>query len=69
MLKLFFYLHLIGLGLIAFGLYILLLTDAPAEVSGMVMLSSALGLGGVMISPYPVIKFIAWSKGQSSSMD
>lgn len=64
MLRIFFYLHLVGLGLIAFGLYLLLLTDAPAQVSGMVMLSSALGLGGVITSPYPVIKFIEWSKRQ-----
>jgi len=62
MLKIFFYLHLIGLGLIGLGLYWLLLSDMPSTVNGMVMLSSALGLGGVMISPYPVIKFIAWSQ-------
>jgi len=62
MLKAFFYLHLIGLGLIAFGLYLLLLTDAASQVPGMVMLSTALGIGGVMISPYPVIKFIAWAR-------
>jgi len=64
MVKFFFYLHLVGLGLIAFGLYLLLLTDAAGDISGMVMLSTALGIGGVMISPYPVIKFIAWSKRQ-----
>jgi len=62
MLKLFFYLHLIGLSLIGLGLYWLLLSDMPSTVNGMVMLSSALGLGGVMVSPYPVIKFIAWSQ-------
>lgn len=64
MLKVFFYLHLLGLGLIAFGLYLLLLTDSAEQVSGMVMLSSALGIGGVMISPYPVVKFIEWSNRQ-----
>jgi len=62
--RFFFYLHLIGLGLIGLGLYILLLTESAGQVSGMVMLSSALGIGGVMISPYPVIKFIEWSKHQ-----
>lgn len=67
MLKAFFYLHLAGLGLIALGLYLLLLTDSASQVSGMVMLSSALGIGGVMISPYPVVKFIEWSKRQDQS--
>lgn len=69
MLRFFFYLHLAGLLLIGTGLYLLLLTNVTAEVSGMVMTSSALGLGAVAISPYPVIKFIAWSQQQSSSQE
>ncbi|MDP2559678.1 hypothetical protein [Psychrobium sp. 1_MG-2023] len=64
MIKFFLYLHLAGLCLIGVGLYMLLMTDASAQVSGMVALSSALGLGGVMISPYPVIKAIEWMKRQ-----
>lgn len=64
MLKVFFYLHLTGLALIGVGLYLLLLTEQTQQVSGMVAVSSALGLGGVLISPYPVVKFITWSRQQ-----
>ena len=64
MIKIFLYLHILGLGLIAAGLYLLLLTDASAQISGMVALSSALGLGGVLVSPYPVIKMIQWAQRQ-----
>lgn len=64
MLKVFFYLHLAGLALIGVGLYLLLFTDLTQQVSGMVAVSSALGLGGVLISPYPVVKFITWSQQQ-----
>ena len=64
MLRVFFYLHLAGLTLIGVGLYLLLFTEQTQQVSGMVVVSSALGLGGVFISPYPVIKFIAWSQQQ-----
>ncbi|OIQ47084.1 MAG: hypothetical protein BM565_08460 [Gammaproteobacteria bacterium MedPE] len=64
MLKVFFYLHLAGLALIGVGLYLLLLTEQTQQVSGMVAVSSALGLGGVLISPYPVVKFITWSRQQ-----
>lgn len=67
MLRLFFYLHLAGLALIGVGLYLLLMTDTTQTVGGMVAASSALGIGGVMISPYPVVKFIQWSQKQSSS--
>jgi hypothetical protein len=69
MLRIFFYIHLAGLLLIGTGLSLLLLTDITSEVSGMIMASSALGLGAVAISPYPVIKFIAWSQKQSSSQE
>lgn len=64
MLKVFFYLHLAGLALIGVGLYLLLLTEQTQQISGMVAVSSALGLGGVLISPYPVVKFITWSRQQ-----
>lgn len=64
MLKVFFYLHLAGLALIGVGLYLLLFTGLTQQVSGMVAVSSALGLGGVLTSPYPVVKFITWSRQQ-----
>lgn len=67
MLRLFFYLHLVGLTLIGIGLYFLLFTEVTQTVNGMIAASSALGIGGVMISPYPVIKFIQWSQHQGNN--
>lgn len=60
MLKIFFYLHLAGLTLIGIGLYLLLLGDGGQEVNGMLLIATTLGLGGLMISPYPVVKAIQW---------
>ena len=60
MLKIFFYLHLVGLALIGVGLYLLLLGGGGQEVNGMLLIATTLGLGGLMISPYPVVKAIQW---------
>ena len=65
--RIFFYLHLIGLALISAGLYSLLLTTFTSDVKGMIITSCALGLGAVLISPYPVVKFINWSQSQSDN--
>ena len=60
MLKIFFYLHLVGLALIGIGLYLLLFGGGGQEVNGMLLIATTLGLGGLMISPYPVVKAIRW---------
>jgi len=60
MLKIFFYLHLAGLALIGIGLYLLLYGGGGLEVNGMLLIAATLGLGGLMISPYPVVKAIQW---------
>jgi hypothetical protein len=60
MLKIFFYLHLVGLALIGIGLYLLLFGGGGQEVNGMLLIATTLGLGGLMISPYPVVKAIQW---------
>lgn len=65
--RIFFYLHLAGLGLIGTGLYLLLFTTYTSDVKGMLITSCALGLGAVMISPYPVVKFIEWSQSQADN--
>ncbi|MCW8329898.1 hypothetical protein MD588_13895 [Photobacterium sp. SDRW27] len=57
LLKVFKLLHIVGL----MGLAILFATDLGQTVNGMVVISSLLGLGGVMISPFPVAIFIQWA--------
>ena len=65
--RIFFYLHLLGLSLISVGIYLLQFTIYTTDIKGMVITSCALGLGAVMISPYPVIKFIEWSDRQANN--
>jgi hypothetical protein len=64
--KIFFYLHIIGLILIGIGLYFLLYGGAGGEVNGMVLIAMTLGLGGLMISPYPMVKAIQWMHKEGS---
>lgn len=61
MIKKFFYLHLVGLILIGIGLYLLLSgTETGQGANGMLLIAVTLGMGGLMISPYPVVKAIHW---------
>ncbi len=66
MLRLFLYLHLSGLMLIAIGLYLLLADpNSPSDINGMMLIALPLGLGGLMVSPYPIIKAIQWMQKQT----
>lgn len=51
--------------MVALGIAILFATDLDQAVSGMVVISSLLGLGGVMMSPFPVALFIQWASKSS----
>jgi hypothetical protein len=53
--------HVLGL-LLIIGAAAMLINPStePQTVAAMVWVSSALGLGLLMISPYPVIKAIQW---------
>lgn len=66
MLKIFFYLHIVGLILIGVGLYLLLYGGAGQEINGMFLIAATLGLGGLMISPYPVVKAIHWMRSNDT---
>jgi len=66
MLKIFFYLHIVGLILIGIGLYLLLYGGAGQEINGMLLIAATLGLGGLMISPYPVVKAINWMRSNDT---
>ena len=66
-LRAFFYLHLTGLGLIGIGLYLLFFGGETAQqANGMLLVAVTLGLGGLMISPYPVVKAVQWMHEKDS---
>lgn len=46
------------------GLGFYMLTQWSLEISGMLLISSLIGLGLVLMSPYPVVLFIQWAKRQ-----
>ena len=59
MIRLFFYVHLAGLCLLAVGLYLLFGVDnSTHEVNDILLVSVCIGLGLLLISPYPVVKAI-----------
>ena len=64
MLKLFLYLHLAGLLVLAAGVCLYVVQPETEGMSSMLMIASALGLGLMMISPYPVVKAIQWMMKQ-----
>ena len=66
MLKFFLYLHITGVVVLLLGLF-WMFGQGEAQGSGsMVGIASALGLGLLMISPYPVVKAIQWMMNQDS---
>ena len=60
LIKAFLIMHWLGLLLVGLGGYWLFFTPQTDDVSRMVWIASALGLGGLMLSPYPVVKAIQW---------
>ena len=61
MIRAFFYLHLAGMVILITGLIWYFAGDASGRSTGtMVAISSLLGLGLMMISPWPVVKAIQW---------
>ncbi len=60
-LRVFLILHWVGIGLVALGLYLWLFSAAKAgDVNQMVWTATAFGLGGLLMSPYPVVKAFQW---------
>ena len=63
MIRLFFYLHLLGLCLIAAGAYLLSGSgDSARGVNDILGISVCIGLGLFLVSPYPVVKAVSWMK-------
>lgn len=58
------FLHWLGVLMLVCGLGFYMLTQWSLEISGMLLISSLIGLGVVLMSPYPVVLFIQWAKRQ-----
>lgn len=58
------FLHWLGVLMLVCGLGFYMLTQWSLEISGMLLISSLIGLGLVLMSPYPVVLFIQWAKSQ-----
>lgn len=58
------FLHWLGVLMLVCGLGFCMLTQWSLEISGMLLISSLIGLGLVLMSPYPVVLFIQWAKRQ-----
>ncbi len=63
MIKLFLYLHLAGLCLLGAGLFLFI--GSEDSVNNIMQVSICIGLGLLLISPYPVVKAIDWMKNNS----
>ncbi|MCB1754961.1 MAG: hypothetical protein KDJ38_05540 [Gammaproteobacteria bacterium] len=64
MLKFFFYLHLLGLLVLLAGVAWYVIPQEPPD--SMVGIASAIGLGLMMISPYPVVRVVKWMMAQDA---
>ncbi|WP_415775879.1 hypothetical protein ACMYQ1_04145 [Shewanella oncorhynchi] len=58
------FLHWLGVLMLVCGLGFYMLTQWSLEISGMLLISSLIGLGLVLMSPYPVVLFMQWAKRQ-----
>lgn len=56
--------HWLGLVMLLGGIGANYFTEMTLELSGMVLVSSLIGLGAVMMSPFPIVLFIQWAKEQ-----
>ncbi|WP_144210867.1 hypothetical protein [Shewanella donghaensis] len=62
--KFFKIMHMVGLLFVGVGAGLYLLTDVANEVSGMLTIASLIGLGFVIMAPYPVVLIFEWSQKQ-----
>ncbi len=67
MLKILKMLHLIGLIMLAVGVYLYLNTTLGQQVSGMLVIALLIGIGTLIMSPLPVALVIEWARKQPSS--
>lgn len=58
------FLHWLGVLMLVCGLGLYMLTQWSLDISGMLVIASLIGLGLVLMSPYPVVLFIQWATRQ-----
>ncbi|GIU03219.1 hypothetical protein C9I43_12155 [Shewanella morhuae] len=58
------FLHWLGVLMLVCGLGLYMLTQWSLDISGMLVIACLIGLGLVLMSPYPVVLFIQWAKRQ-----
>ncbi|QYJ83155.1 hypothetical protein [Shewanella aegiceratis] len=61
--------HWLGLAMVLAGLGIYGLTSWTEQIQGILLVSSLIGLGLVMMSPFPIVLFFQWAKAQDQSQD
>lgn len=66
LLTLFKGLHFLGLGMFIAGLAGYFFTDMTLTVTGMLALSCLIGVGIMIMSPYPIVLFLEWALKQSA---
>ena len=59
--------HWLALAMVMVGLGIYGLTSWTEQMQGILLVSSLLGLGLVMMSPFPIVLFIQWAKAQDQT--
>lgn len=57
----------LGLSLVAMGSCLHYFTLLGEKVMGMVLIASLIGIGLVMMSPFPVALFIQWAQKQDTT--
>jgi uncharacterized membrane protein len=67
LLTLFKALHFIGLAMFFLGLWGYFFTQMSLELSGMLVLSSLIGVGLMLMSPYPIVLFLQWAQQQTAN--
>lgn len=68
MIRIFLALHWLGLTFVLGGLYLWFFGDASeGNMNGMLWTATLLGIGGLLISPYPIVKAFQWMTRDSQS--
>lgn len=58
-------LHWLGLSMLLCGVGLLFFTEMSQQVTGMMIIACLVGLGMVMMSPFPIALFLQWAKEQT----
>lgn len=57
-------LHVLGLLMVIVGIALHSMTQMSLQVSGMLIVACLIGIGGVLMSPFPIVLFMQWARKQ-----